>query len=326
MQRRELLARAAQLGLAAAAPGLAQAQGTAYPTKTVRIVVPALVGSSDVFARAMAQRLTPALGQTVVVEQKPGAGTNIGNDYVAKSAPDGHTMLINGLPLVTNQALYSSLPYNTMRDLVPVIEVAEVTNVIAVHPSLNVSSLKELVQLGKNDPNKLNHGTPGAGSSGHLAAEMLSVKTGAKFTHVPYQGNAQATNDLLGGVLQVGFINLPVALQVVKAGRLKALAVTGSKRTPLLPDVPTVNEALGINDYELVGWFGILVPSRTPPDVVTRLNTEINKLFKDPGFLEVIRASGGDPLGGTAAQFEARMRRDEARLTEVIRISGAKAN
>lgn len=326
MQRRELITRIAQLGLAASTvPAWAQAPA-AFPNKPLRIVVPALVGSSDVFARAMAQRLSPALGQQVLVEQKPGAGTNIGNDFVAKAAPDGHTMLINGLPLVTNQALYSSLPYNTARDLTPVIEVAEVTNVIAVHPSLNVNSLKELVQLGRNEPGKLNHGTPGAGSSGHLAAELLAVKTGAKFTHVPYQGNAQATNDLLGGSLQLGFINLPVALQFVKAGKLKALAVTGTKRTPLLPDVPTVNEALGINDYELVGWFGILVPSRTPTEVVNRLNIEINKLFKDPSFLEVIRTSGGDPLGGSVAQFEARMRRDEARLTEVIRISGAKAN
>ena len=325
MHRRELLVSTASLGLACAG-WPAWAQGQAYPTKTVRIVVPALVGSADVFARAMAQRLSPVLGQSVVVEQKPGAGTNIGNDFVAKAAPDGHTLLINGLPLVTNQALYASLPYNTMRDLVPVIEVAEVTNVVTVHPGLGINTLGELVQQARSDPNKFNHGTPGAGSSGHLAAELLSVKTGARFTHVPYQGNAQATNDHLGGILQVGFVNLPVALQFVKAGRLKALAVTGSRRSALLPDVPTVNEALGLSDYELVGWFGILAPAKTPQEVVLRLNAEINKLMRDPGFLEVIRGAGGDPLGGTPAQFELRMRRDEARLSEVIRISGAKAN
>jgi tripartite-type tricarboxylate transporter receptor subunit TctC len=325
MRRRELLVSTASLGLTGMGlPALAQSQ--AFPTKTVRIVVPALVGSADVFARAMAQRLGPALGQSVIVEQKPGAGTNIGNDFVAKSAPDGHTLLINGLPLVTNQALYASLPYNTMRDLLPVIEVAEVTNVVTVHPGLGINSLSELVQQARNDPNKFNHGTPGAGSSGHLAAELMSVKTGAKFTHVPYQGNAQATNDHLGGTLQVGFVNLPVAMQFVKAGRLKALAVTGSRRSALLPDVPTVNEALGLNDYELVGWFGILAPAKTPQEVVMRLNAEINKLMREPSFLDIIRGAGGDPLGGTPAQFEARMRRDEARLSEVIRISGAKAN
>ena len=325
MRRREILVSTAGLGLACS--GLsALAQSPVYPSKTVRIVVPALVGSADVFARAMAQRLTPVLGQTVMVEQKPGAGTNIGNDFFAKAAPDGYTLLINGLPLVTNQALYASLPYNTMRDLVPVIEVAEVANVVTVHPGLGINSLSDLVQQAKSDPNKFNHGTPGAGSSGHLAAELLTVKTGAKFTHVPYQGNAQATNDHLGGILQVGFVNLPVALQFVKAGRLKALAVTSARRSALLPDVPTVNEVLGLSDYELVGWFGILAPAKTPQEIILRLNTEINKLMRDPSFVEVIRAAGGDPLGGTAAQFETRMRRDEARLSEVIRISGAKAN
>jgi tripartite-type tricarboxylate transporter receptor subunit TctC len=250
----------------------------------------------------------------------------MGNDFVAKSAPDGYTLLINGLPLVTNEALYAQLPYNTLRDLVPVIEVAEVTNVITAHPSLPVATLRELVMMAKNEPNRLNYGTPGAGSSGHLSAELLSVKTGSKFTHIPYQGNAQATNDHLSGVLQVGFVNLPVGLQFVKAGRLKALAVTGSKRTPLLPDVPTVAEALGLPDYELSGWFGILAPAKTPPEVLVRLNTEIGKILKDPSFIDIVKAAGGDVLGGTSAQFEARMRRDTERLSEVIRISGAKAN
>ena len=304
--------------------GAAWAQ--AFPTKTVRIVVPATTGSADIFARALAQRLAPALGQAVLVEQKPGAGTNMGNDFVAKAAPDGHTLLINGLPLVTNEALYAQLPYSTLRDLVPVIEVAEVTNVITAHPSLPVATLRELVMMAKNEPNRLNYGTPGAGSSGHLSAELLSVKTGGKFMHIPYQGNAHATNDHLSGVLQVGFVNLPVGLQFVKAGRLKALAVTGSKRTPLLSDVPTVAEALGLPDYELSGWFGILAPAKTPPEVLARLNTEIGKILKDPSFIDIVKAAGGDVLGGTSAQFEARMRRDTERLSEVIRISGAKAN
>ena len=291
MRRRELLVSAAGLGLTGI--GLpALAQGQAFPTKTVRIVVPALVGSADVFARAMAQRLAPALGQSVIVEQKPGAGTNIGNDFVAKSAPDGHTLLINGLPLVTNQALYASLPYNTMRDLVPVIEVAEVTNVVTVHPALGINSLSELVQQARNDPNKFNHGTPGAGSSGHLAAELLSVKTGAKFTHVPYQGNAQATNDHLGGTLQVGFVNLPVAMQFVKAGRLKALAVTGSRRSALLPDVPTVNEALGLKDFEADQWYGVVAPAGTPADIVAKLNQAINAALNSAELKKRLGAEG----------------------------------
>lgn len=323
MNRRQLIARAVASTLACAT-GAVLAQTSSG--KTLRIVVPATAGSADVFARALAQRLAPVLGQPVVVEQKPGAGTNIGNDYVAKAAPDGNTLLINGLPLVTNQALYANLPYDTLRDLAPVIEVAEVTNVITAHPGLPVNSLRELVQMARNEPNRLNYGTPGAGSSGHLAAELLGVKTGARFTHVPYQGNAQATNDHLSGILQIGFVNLPVALQFVRAGKLKALAVTGTRRTPLLPDVPTVNEALGLSDYELVGWFGILAPIRTPAEVILRLNAEIGKILMDPGFIEVVKAAGGDVLGGSSAQFDARMRRDRARLGEVIRVSGAKAN
>ena len=325
MQRRHALTwTAAAVGglLSPLAPALAQT----FPSRTLRIIVPATAGSADAFARAIAQRLAPVLGQQVLVEQKPGAGTHIGNDFVAKSAPDGHTMLINSLPLVTGDALYTKLSYNTERDLKPVILVAQVTNIITVHPALGVNTLKELVERAKREPGKLNYGTPGAGSSGHLSAELLAVKTGAKFMHIPYQGNAQATNDHLSGVLQVGFVNMPVGLQFARTGRLRALAVTGSRRSPLLPDVPTVNEALGLNDYELTGWFGILVPSKTPADVVARLNSEIGKILQDPAVLETIRNQGGDPLGGTAAQFEARMRRDMQRLGEVVRLSGARAN
>jgi tripartite-type tricarboxylate transporter receptor subunit TctC len=319
MQRRHALTLAAAASLAPLAT-VSRAQG--FPSRTVRIVVPATAGSADVFARALAQRLTPVLGQQVIVEQKPGAGTHIGNDHVARSAPDGHTMLINSLPLVTGDALYSKLSYNTARDLRPVILVAEVTNIITVHPSLGVNTLKELVDLARRDPGKLNHGTPGAGSSGHLSGELLNVKAGAQIMHVPYQGNAQATKDHLAGILQVGFVNMPVGIQFVKTGQLKALAVTSAKRTAHLPDVPTVNEALGINDYELTGWFGIMVPSATPADVVTRLNTEIGRILKDPSFVEIVGKAGGDVLGGSAEDFAALMRRDSVRLTEVLRASG----
>jgi len=319
MQRRHALTLAAAASLAPLAT-VSRAQG--FPSRTVRIVVPATAGSADVFARALAQRLTPVLGQQVIVEQKPGAGTHIGNDHVARSAPDGHTMLINSLPLVTGDALYSKLSYNTARDLRPVILVAEVTNIITVHPSLGVNTLKELVELARREPGKLNHGTPGAGSSGHLSGELLNVKTGAKIMHVPYQGNAQATKDHLSGILQVGFVNMPVGIQFVKTGQLKALAVTSARRTAHLPDVPTVNEALGLNDYELTGWFGIMVPAATPTETVIRLNAEIGRILKDPSFVEVVSKAGGDVLGGSVDDFAALMRRDSVRLAEVLRASG----
>jgi len=321
MHRRHTLALAAA-GLGSLLGPLSAARAQSFPSRAVRIVVPATAGSADAFARAIAQRLTPVFGQQVLVEQKPGAGTHIGNDFVAKSAPDGHTMLINSLPLVTGDALYSKLSYNTERDLKPVILVAQVTNIITVHPGLGVNTLKELVERARREPGKLNYGTPGAGSSGHLSGELLNVRTGARITHVPYQGNAQATNDHLSGLLQVGFVNMPVGVQFVKTGRLKALAVTSARRSPHLPDVPTVNEALGINDYELTGWFGILVPSATPDDIVSRLNAEIGKILKDPGFIEVIDRSGGEVLGGSAQDFAALMRRDHRSLTEVLRLSG----
>jgi tripartite-type tricarboxylate transporter receptor subunit TctC len=307
-------------------PQMAVAQQAAgpYPNKPVRIIVPATPGgTSDVFARAIAQKLQDALGKPVIVEYKAGAGTNIGSDYVAKSAPDGYTLLINGITLVTNPSLYPGMPFNPAKDFAPIIEVAEMLNVVTVHPGIAVNSLKELVELIRRDPGKFNYGTPGAGSSGHLSGELLALKTGLKITHVAYQGNAQATTDHLGGTLQMGFVNLPVALQFVKNGKLKALAVTSAKRSPLLPDVPTVAEALGIADYEMTGWFGLLAPARTPPEIVARLQEETSRALKDPALVETIRVAGGEVVGGSSSQFDARMKRDAERLTEVLRLSGA---
>lgn len=296
-----------------------------YPRKTIKLIIPATTGSSDVIARALAPRLSAALGQSVVVEQMPGAGTNIGNNHVAKAAPDGYTLLINGLPLVTNLALYNQLPYNPMTDLVPVIELAEVTNVVVVHPDLAAQNLKELVQLAKSKPGQLNYGSPGAGSSGHLAGELLGLKTGTQMEHFPYKGNSQAMVDLLRGELQIGFVNLPLALPQVKANKLRALAVTGQKRSRLLPQVPTVAEALSMPDYEITAWFGILAPSKTPPSVVQLLNREVDKILKDPEMIEKIQAAGADLIGGSSAAFEARMKKDALRLTELIRQAGTKA-
>jgi tripartite-type tricarboxylate transporter receptor subunit TctC len=322
--RRNFLVALASLCSICLLPGAALAQP--YPSKPVRIIVPATPGgTSDVFARAIAQKLQSSMGQPVIVEYKPGAATNIGTDYVAKSAPDGYTLLINGITLSVNPALYPGLPFNPTRDLTPIIEVAEMLNVVTVHPGIPVNSLKELVALIKKEPGKFNYGTPGVGSSGYLSAELLALKTGAKVTHIAYQGNAQATTDHIGGTLQVGFVNLPVALQFVKSGKLKALAVTSAKRSALLPDVPTVAEALGIPDYELNGWFGLLAPAKTPADIVKRLQEETAKALLDPALIELIKVAGGEVVGGTSAQFDARIKKDAERLTEVIRLSGASA-
>lgn len=297
-----------------------------YPRKMIKLIIPATTGSSDVIARALAPRLSAALGQSVVIEQMPGAGTNIGNNHVAKAPPDGYTLLINGLPLVTNLALYSQLPYNPMTDLVPIIELAEVTNVVVVHPDLNVQNLKQLVLLAKSKPGQLNYGSPGAGSSGHLAGELLGLKSGLQMEHIPYKGNSQAMVDLLRGELQIGFVNLPLALPHLKANKIKALAVTGQKRSRLLPNVPTVAEALSLPDYEITAWFGILAPAKTPTAVVQLLNREVDNILKDPEFIEKIQAAGADLVGGSSAAFEARMKKDAIRLTELIRQAGTKAD
>lgn len=323
--RRKVLGAMVGLGAMAVFPLAVRAQ--AFPSKPIRIIVPATPGgTSDIFARAFSTRLQAALGQPVLVEYKPGAATNIGTDFVAKAAPDGHTLLINGITLATNPFLFPNLPFNPVTDLAPVIEVAEIANVITAHPTTGLTSLKQVVDAAKAQPGRFNYGTPGAGSSGHLSAELLGLKTGAKFTHVPYQGNAQATTDHLSGTLQIGFVNLPVAMPFITSGRLKPLAVTSSKRTPSLPDVPTVAEALGISDYELSGWFGIMVPARTPADIIARLHSEFSKALQDPGVMEAIKATGADIVGGSSAQFGARLKRDADRLGPMLRQSGASSS
>jgi tripartite-type tricarboxylate transporter receptor subunit TctC len=319
--RRNFLCKLAAGLVVSAMPLLGSAQ--AYPTKPIKVIVPATPGgTSDILMRALAPRLQEALGKPIIIEYKPGAATNIGTDFVAKAAPDGYTLLINGLPLSTSPALFPTLPFNPQRDLTPVIEIATITNVVTVHPSVPANTLKELVDLIKASPGKFNHGTPGVGSSGYLSAELFNLKAGTKITHIAYQGNAQATTDHIGGVLQVGFVNLPVALQFVKAGKLKALAVTSSKRTDLFPGVPTVAEALGV-EFDLSGWFGLVAPAKTPPEIIARLQNEVNLALKDPAIIEVIKSAGADVVGGSSADFGARMRFDAERLTDVIRRSGA---
>ena len=321
MRRNVLTALACSTALCLAAT-IAWAQQ--YPAKPIKIIVPATPGgTSDIFARAIGTRLQVALGQPVIVEYKPGAGTNIGSDYVAKSAPDGYTFLINGITLAVNPLFYPDMPFDPARDLTPVIEVAEMLNVVTVHPSVAANSMPELVKLLKDNPGKFNFGTPGPGSSGRLAGELLGMKTGTKITHISYQGNAQATTDHIGGTLQLGFVNLPVALPFVKAGKLKALAVTSAKRSAALPDVPTVAEALGIADYELTGWFGLMAPAGTPPAIIARIQQEADKALKDPALREIFRAAGGEVVGGTTAQFDERIKRDTKRLGDLVRQSGA---
>lgn len=320
---RPLLTSLALLLATAALPGPAMAQ--AYPSKPIRIIVPAAPGGTvDILARALAGKLQESMGKPVLVEYKAGAATNIGSDFVAKSAPDGYTLLLNGMPLATNPALHANLPFDPLKDLLAIVEVAEMPNVITVNPSLPAASLKELVQLMKDNPGKYNHGTPGAGSGGHLSGELLAMATDTKLVHVPYKGNAPVVNDHLSGILEVGFLNLPVALPFVKAGKLRALAVTSAKRSKQLPEVPTVAEALGI-DYQLTAWFGLLAPAGTPPGIIAKLQKESEQALQDPAVRQKLEATGAEAVGGTSADFARKLRDDTARLTDVLRRSGATA-
>lgn len=323
MRRQVLLALASSVVLTTlgtiAPSAFAQAQ---WPSKPIHFVVPATPGgTSDIFIRALSPKLQTALNATIIVDYKPGAATNIGTEFAAKAAPDGYTFLINGITLAVNPILYSSLNFDTAKDLTPVIEVGGINNAVTVHPSIPVNNLKELVEYMKKNPNTFNYGTPGVGSSGNLAGELFALKTGTKFTHVAYQGNAQATTDHIGGTLQIGFVNLPVAMPFVKSGKLKVLAVTSPKRDPSLPDVPTVAEALGI-DYELTGWFGIVAPTGTPAPIIARMQREIDIALKDPQVRSIFQTAGAEPAGGTTAEFAAKLKREATRLGEVIRASG----
>ncbi len=295
----------------------------AYPDRPVRIIVPtAAAGSIDLLARAIGKRLQESLDKPFIIEYRSGAGTNIGSDYVAKASPDGYTLLVNGAPLAANPWLYKKFPFDPIKDLAPIIEVGEIANVVTVHPSLPVNTLAELVALMKTRPGELNYGTTGFGSSGHLAAELLALKTGAKLTHVAYRGNAQAATDHIAGNLQVGFVNLPVALSFVKDKRLRALAVTSPKRSALLPDVPTVAEALGLPDYQSTGWFGLFAPAGTPVAILEKLHDETQKALADPAVIRSIQSGGAEPRGGSTQALAERLKKETAVAEELIRLSG----
>ncbi len=272
-------------------PLFAAAQAPAYPTKPIRLVVPFPPGgATDILAREVAKHLTEAWGQSVVVDNRPGAGGNIGSELVAKAAPDGYTLEMGTVGThAINASLYSKMPYDHVKDFVPVILVAGVPNVLEVNPSVPVNSVQELIAYAKANPGKLNFASSGAGTSIHLSGELFKVMAGVQMTHVPYKGSAPALQDLLGGQVQLMFDNLPPSLPQIKAGKLRALAVTSTTRAPALPDVPTVAEA-GLPGFEASSWFGVLAPAGTPPAIVAKLNAEIAKWLTSPEAKEKLAA------------------------------------
>ena len=306
--------------LAVAAP----AQAQSYPDKPIKLVVPfAPAGATDVLARIVGQKLSELEKQPVIVDNRAGAGGNIGSDAVAKAAPDGYTLLMGAVGThAINVSLYKKMPYDPVKDFIPVVLVATVPNVLVVPASLPVNSVKELIAYGKANPGKLNFGSSGNGTSIHLSGELFKSMTGVDMQHVPYKGSGPATVDLLSGQVQMMFDNLPSAMPNIKSGKLKALAVTSAKRSPSLPDVPTIAEA-GVPGYEAPSWFGILVPKGTPPEIVAKLNTDINKILAMPDTKKKFLEQGAEPAGGTPEQFAALINSEIPKWAKVVKASGA---
>jgi tripartite-type tricarboxylate transporter receptor subunit TctC len=311
---------AAVLSLVAA---LASAQ--TYPTKPIRLVVPFPPGgATDILARDVAQKLTEAWGQSVIVDNRPGAGGNIGSELVAKSAPDGYTLEMGTVGThAINASLYAKMPYDHVKDFTPVILVAGVPNVLVVTPSLPVNSVAELIAYAKANPGKLNFASSGNGTSIHLSGELFKVMAGVQMTHIPYKGSAPALQDLLAGQVQLMFDNLPPSLPQIKAGKLRALAVTSLARAPALPDVPTLAES-GLPGFEASSWFGILAPAGTPAPIVAKLNAEVAKWLATPEAKEKLLKQGANPAGGTPEDFAKHIAAETAKWAKVVKESGAK--
>ncbi len=302
------------------------AHAQTYPAKAIRIIVPlAAGGPGDVLARAIGQKLAEGVGQPVVIDNRPGANTNIGNEAVAKSAPDGYTLLLTASTLTINPSLYANLAYDPVRSFAPVTLVATTPLVLVAHPSLPVRSVRELIALASAKPAQLLYGSAGSGSTLHLAGEMFNSLARVKIVHVPYKGVTNAFSDLLGGQISLMFPGAPIALPQVHAGKLRALATTGDKRSAAAPQLPTVAEA-GLAGYEVSVWYGVLAPAGTPPAVVNRLHAELVKIVQSPDITARWAALGAEPLHNTPDQFAEFLKNDLVKWTKVVRDSGAKVD
>jgi tripartite-type tricarboxylate transporter receptor subunit TctC len=291
----------------------------------VRIVVAFTAGgTTDILARSVGQQLTERLKQPFVIDNKPGAGGNIGTEIVVRSAPDGYTLIIDSVgPIAINPTLYKGLSYNPLTDLVPIVQIADVPNVLVVHPSLGVKNFEQFVSYAKANPGKLNYGSTGIGTSSHLSGYMLSKRTGIDATHVPYKG-ADALNDLLAGRLQFMFATIPSVIQHIQGGKLLPIAISSAKRSRSLPEVPTVIES-GLPGFEAGAWFGFFAPKGTPEPVIARLNRMVNEILAMSSIEKQMIGQGADPVGGTPAEFGQFVQREYEKWKLVVRESGATA-
>ena len=294
-----------------------------YPTRPVRIVIPLSPGgTTDVPGRIIAQKLSETLGQQFFVENRAGAGGTIGTDYVAKSKPDGYTLLLTASPFVIAPHVYKNMPYDTLTDFAPVVRIATGPYVLVVHPSLGVNSVRELIAAAKKEPGKIDFASSGNGGAQHLVTELFMYMAGIKLNHVPYKGSGPAQQDLMSGIVKVSFVGTPIAIPHMKSGRLKALGVSTAKRSPEMPEVPTIAEA-GVPGYEAIVWIGMLAPTGTPRDIVAKLNGEIGKLVRADEVKKLIAPTGMEPDPDTPAQFGAYLKGDYDKWGKVVRDSGA---
>jgi tripartite-type tricarboxylate transporter receptor subunit TctC len=309
------------LFLLVASMALAQA----YPAKSVRMVVPfaAGAGSNDIMARLIAQKLTDEFGQQFVVDNRPGASGIIGTDIVAKAPPDGYTLLMMSLTFTVNPSLFSKLPYDTVKDFVPVTLVASAPLMLVVHPSVPAKSVAEFIAYAKANPGKLNFGSGGPGTTPHLAGEMMKTMAGIQVTHIPYKGGAPALADLVGGQIQFMCENIPGTLPFAKAGKLRALAVTDLKRSPLLPELPTLDES-GLKGYQIVGWNGLFVPAGTPQAIVNKLYSGVGRALALPDVKERLSVMGADGVGDTPQHFAAFIKAEIPKWARVAKDAGLK--
>jgi tripartite-type tricarboxylate transporter receptor subunit TctC len=291
----------------------------AWPAKSVSIIVPfPSGGTTDVLARAVGVELSKAIGQPVIVENKPGAGATLGADFVSKAKPDGYTILMGAVHHTIATSVYKKLSYDFQKDLAPITTVALVPNVLVVNPNVPAKNVKELLVLAKTQPDKLTYGSNGNGTGQHLIGAQFESMGDVKILHVPYKGSAPLTTDLLGGQITMSFDTITPVLQNIKAGKLRALAVTTSKRSPALPDVPTLDES-GLKGFNLGTWFGLLAPAATPKEVVSRLNAEVVKIVNAPDFRKKMDEIGAQPIGDTPAQMAMLIKDDTERFAKLVK-------